>query len=124
MLAQLYAKKGLYEKALIHMDKRKSGEGSAMPFRGFLYGKSGRKAEALKILNNLKQRAGKEYVSGINLAMIHLGLDQKEEAMDWLEKAYQERDRALVWLKIKWIYDPLRNEPRFKDLLRRMNFSE
>jgi len=56
------------------------------------------------------------------MGVLHLCLDQREKALELLEQAYEKRDVTLVWLKVRWWYDPLRDDPRFQDLLRRMDF--
>jgi len=58
----------------------------------------------------------------VALANIYIGLGEHEEALRWLEAAFEERDIFLVWLKEFWIYDSLRSDPRFQDILDRMDF--
>jgi hypothetical protein len=78
---------------------------------------SGRKDEARKVLNELKQLARKRYVSAYDF--IYVGLDEKDLAFTWLEKAYEERSWALSNIKAEPRMDSLRSDPRFQDLLRR-----
>jgi len=61
-------------------------------------------------------------VSAWALASIHAGLGEKEEALHWLDRAFEERDSSLVWLKVHPRFDALRGEPRFEALLERMRF--
>jgi hypothetical protein len=56
------------------------------------------------------------------VARVYAGLGDKEKAFVWLEKAYAERASQLSWVKVDPTFDPLRSDPRFQDLLRRMNF--
>ena len=91
---------------------------------GHFYGMAGRRTEALNILNELKKRAEKEYVPASALADIYLGLGKTEQTLQLLEQAYADHDIRLVWLKVDWKYDPLRSDPRFQSLLRRMNLPE
>ncbi len=119
----------MIEEALAQARKQESLLGGTMPpsymgWLGYLYGMAGQRNEALKILNELKKRAEKEYVPASALASIYLGLGETEKALQYLEEAYQQRDVSLVWLKVDWRYDPLRSNPRFQSLLRRMNFPE
>jgi serine/threonine-protein kinase len=58
------------------------------------------------------------------LALIHTGLGEHAEAFEWLERAYQERNGWMAFLQVEPRFDPLREEPRFQDLLRRMNLRE
>jgi serine/threonine-protein kinase len=57
-----------------------------------------------------------------NLALVHLGLGDRQRALDELEQAYAASSQSLVWLKIDRIYDPLRSEPRFVALMRKLHF--
>lgn len=92
---------------------------------GRIYGTSGKRAEALRVLKTLEQRkTNGGYVSPFQTAMVHLGLGDKTKALDELEKAYEARSWYMSWLKTAPELDPLRGEPRFVELLRRMNFPE
>lgn len=91
---------------------------------GHAYAIAGKTAEARQILGKLQQRAHESYVPPFLLAAIYLGLGEREHALDMLEKAYQEHDWALVWLKVAPKYDSLRSEPRFMAIMQRMNFPQ
>ena len=86
------------------------------------YGVAGDKAQAQKILDQLKDQSARSYVSSYSIGEVCLALGDRNQALDWLEKAYEERARALVMLKVEPKVDPLRSDPRFQDLLCRMNF--
>ncbi|MCZ6769371.1 MAG: tetratricopeptide repeat protein, partial [Acidobacteria bacterium] len=74
------------------------------------------------MLNYARERAQRgEYVSTFTFAMLHAQLGEKDQAFEWLEESYQERNAGLVILKVTPYFDPLRDDPRFTDLLRRMN---
>jgi TolB-like protein/Tfp pilus assembly protein PilF/tRNA A-37 threonylcarbamoyl transferase component Bud32 len=88
---------------------------------GHAYAKMGNRAKALEIINELKQ-AKTGYLYAYEIAFIYAGLGEKDRAFEWLEKAYAQRDRGLVCLKVDQCLDDLRSDPRFQDLLRRMNF--
>ncbi len=60
----------------------------------------------------------------LRIDQIYIGLGENDLALEWLEKAYEERDVALIFLKVDPAYDSLRSDPRFQDLMRRMNFPE
>jgi len=123
LLVWLYDRIGRSDKALKHLDlfawdKRAVSLGH----NGYQWARAGRKDTALSILEELKERRKTEFVPAFPIAEVCIGLDRTEEALQWLETAYQERDILLVWLKELWVFDPLRSDPRFQDLLRRMNF--
>ncbi len=90
---------------------------------GAAYARAGRRGEALKMLAQLNDLSKREYVGGFFLAHLHLALDNKEQALAQLERAYQDRDMMLGNLRREWFdWEPLGDEPRFQDLLRRLNF--
>jgi serine/threonine-protein kinase len=87
---------------------------------GYAYAISGDRPKAEQILRELEQMAKRQYVSSTAFADIHLGLGEKEKALDWLEKSYQDQESACWYLKIDPIYDSVRNEPRFQALLKKI----
>ena len=89
---------------------------------GELYAAAGYRAEAQKILEQLKELSKKQYVTPYVVARIHLTLGEIDEAFHWLEVAYQQRAEWMVVLKVDPCLDNLRSEPRFQNLMRRMNF--
>ena len=89
---------------------------------GYVLARSGRRAEAEAILVDLEQRAQTEYVSPVAFATLHVGLGNSAAALDWAERAYQERRGWPVYLAVNPVVDPLREEPRFRALLERMRF--
>jgi tetratricopeptide (TPR) repeat protein len=91
---------------------------------GYAYAKSGRKDEAGKLLAELKDLSKRRYVSSYWIAMIYVGLDEKDEAFAWLEKAYKERSWWLLFIKMDPMVDSLRSDSRFKDLLRDIRFPQ
>ena len=80
---------------------------------------SGKKSEALKLLSDLNRRSG-EYVPPYWMAAAYAALDEKNLALDWLDKAYQERSGGIVWLKVEPKLNPLREESRFKNLVQKV----
>lgn len=84
------------------------------------YAHAGRRTEALQLLDELKQRQKAGYVPAAALVNAYLGLDDREQAFVWLERAYQEHSSILQYLKVHPFFDPLRGDARFSDLLRRV----
>jgi TolB-like protein/Flp pilus assembly protein TadD len=126
LLASIYSDKGMYEETITHCQKLMSlvpNIPGYMSYVGYFYAMAGRRAEALKILDELKERSKEEYIS-VDVALIYVGLGEEDQALEWLEKAYDEHNVSLAWLKMDPIFDTLRDDPRFQDLLRRMNFPE
>lgn len=81
---------------------------------------AGRGGEARHKLGALEKRSEREFVSGYDIAAVHIALEQKDEAFAWLEKAFAQRAEWLGYLKIDPQLDNLRTDPRFRDLLRRL----
>jgi TolB-like protein/Tfp pilus assembly protein PilF len=85
------------------------------------YASSGNKVEAEKILNQLRELSKERYVSAYSFALVYLGLGDKEEALRWLEKSYQDRTgNDLVYFRVEPLLDPLRGDPRFEELVRKV----
>jgi TolB-like protein len=104
-----------FEKALV------ISPGDAMPLGqlGMAYALSGKRAEAQKVLDHLNELSKQRYVPAMARVLVDIGLGEKDKAFEWLEKAYEER--YVIQLKVDPQFDPLRSDPRFTDLLRRMN---
>jgi len=96
----------------------------AIGLLGYLYGRLGRRADALKQLERLDGIAARGgYVSPVSRAHVYAGLDEVDEAFAWLEKGYDERTHWLIWLgREPYDWGNLTSDPRFQDLGRRMNF--
>ena len=88
---------------------------------GYAYAVSGRTEEARNLLRKLKRLQSKGHVS-VAIAKVHAGLGEKDLAFASLEGAIEEGNPSVVWLNVNWALDSLRSDPRFDDLLRRMNF--
>src|SRR5262249_44657510 len=122
-LGEAYVQKALYPEAVAELQDAValSGENhSVLAALGHAYAVSGKRAEALQTLNRLRELSKQTYVSPFGVASIYAGLGQKDQTFEWLEKAYAERHSYLIFLKVEPIWDSLRSDPRFTDLLRRM----
>jgi tetratricopeptide (TPR) repeat protein len=118
--------KGFNQEAIAEYKKAIALNDDPLPraLLGHLYAKTGRKDEALAILKQLRElrESSKErYVSPYNLALIHIGLGQKNEAIQLLEETYEERDGYnIVFIKVEVLLDPLRGDPRFEALVQKV----
>ena len=90
---------------------------------GHAYATSGRRAEALKIIAELKQQSKRRYVSPFHIGAIYQGLGEKDLAFEWFEMAYQDRSNLLPGLRMEPEFDNIRKDPRFRDLLRRIGLA-
>jgi TolB-like protein/DNA-binding winged helix-turn-helix (wHTH) protein len=84
------------------------------------YAKAGRRAEARHLLKELKGRKQTSYVPSAAFVKAYLGLGEYDQAFFWLEEAYKEQSNILQLLKVHPMFDPVRNDPRFSDLMRRV----
>jgi TolB-like protein/DNA-binding winged helix-turn-helix (wHTH) protein len=89
-----------------------------------IYGLEGRKREAQALINELRETARHSHVSGFFFAEVYADSGDKEQALTWLERAYEEHDQWMVFVNSYPGLDRLRSEPRFEALLRRMNFPQ
>ena len=124
-LGRAYMQKKLYDQAIPELQKfvdPQSGDGLTQ--LGYSYAMAGRKSEALKILADLEALAERRYSSPVRNACIYSGLGDKERAFEWLEKGYAGRSDHLTQLKMDPMFDSLRADPRFADLLRRVGFTQ
>jgi eukaryotic-like serine/threonine-protein kinase len=127
MLALACEQKGLHDQAIAAFQKslRLAGESAGCDAAALAhaYALAGRTAEARTILNELLERSKQRYVPAFYMALISVGLGDLETALQWLEKAYQDRDFYLIYLKVDPRLDPLRGDVRFTDLLRRVGLA-
>ena len=87
---------------------------------GWVLASSGKRAEAEQLLEELESVARGSYVSPVAFAILHIGLGNLDRALDWAERAYEERRGWLAYFNVNPMLDPLRNEPRFKALVEKM----
>jgi TolB-like protein/Flp pilus assembly protein TadD/predicted Ser/Thr protein kinase len=121
-LGAAYAGKGMYEQAIAEFQKADPNNVGTRGHLGHAYAAAGRRAEALRIIDWLKERARTGDTGAYELGFIYAELGEKDLAFKWLNKAYEFRDIGMTYLKVDPTLDKIRSDPRFQDLLRRMNF--
>jgi TolB-like protein/lipoprotein NlpI len=95
-----------------------SGDPRLLGLLAYAYGSSGNKAEAMKILDQLTALSKQRFVSAFSFALVYLGLGEKNQALHFLEKSYEDRDSvSIALIKIHPFLDPLRGDPRFEALV-------
>lgn len=122
-LGYAYMAKKEYAKAVAECKKAadlSTGEPLRLEALGLAYGLAGQKDEARRLLAELQAKSETQYVPPYFLATVQVGLGEKERALGLLERGYNERDAYMTWLKVEPALDPLRAEPRFKQLLARL----
>jgi TolB-like protein/class 3 adenylate cyclase/Flp pilus assembly protein TadD len=122
ILGQGYRQKGMYDEAIAEFQKAidlSERDPVRVAVLGHAYAVAGKREEALKIINELTERSKQRYFPPYFIALIYTGLNANDEAFAWLEKAFAERSAGLIFLKAEPMFDPIRSDPRFQDLLRR-----
>jgi tetratricopeptide (TPR) repeat protein len=120
-LAQAYLQRHLYDEAAAELKKAVQLSGNSPTCIANLaraYVASGKRSEAVKLLGDLKKRPSTGYSNASEIAMIYAALGDTEQAMNWLEKGYEERFNPGVLLRPG--FDPLRSDPRFQELVHRI----
>jgi TolB-like protein/Tfp pilus assembly protein PilF/predicted Ser/Thr protein kinase len=122
-LAEAYLGKSVYNEGIAELEKALTispGNTQVLSSLGYAFAVVGRRAEAQRVLDRLNEVSKQEYVPAEYRARIYAGLGEKDKAFEWLEKAYEEHTTGLA-ITASPMYDPVRSDPRFQDLLRRMN---
>jgi serine/threonine-protein kinase len=122
-LGTIYAQIGDYEQAIPELEKAvelSDRDPENLAFLGYGYAVAGMSDRAGEVLAELSNRAKLRYVPPTYFAMIHTGLGEYYEAFDWFDRACEARDSYLSYQLLEPIYDPIRNDPRFEDLMRRI----
>ena len=121
-LAHAYQQKGMFDEAIREAQKAAellNGSEHRLGNLGDAYARAGKKQEALSILARLKKASRDHYISPYQTGLIYASLGQPDEALDWLERAYNDRFWMMAFLKVDPRWDSLRSHPRFIDILRR-----
>jgi TolB-like protein/Flp pilus assembly protein TadD len=127
MLSQAYINKGMYAEAIslteqsLHDDPKNQ---FALRDAGIAYAKAGRRDKAEEMIARFREMARTQYVPTCRIAAIYAALDDKDRAFEELNKAIEARDWEIHRLKVDPYWIPLRNEARFKELLKRINLPE
>jgi Tfp pilus assembly protein PilF len=125
-LADAYVEKGDFASAIATIENAPIAlnDPVTLSAAAHAYGKAGERRKALEILSELERQSSQEYEPAFHIAQIYLGLGDHEQALAWLEKACDERSVWLIWLGVDPKFDPLRSDPRFKEMLKRLNLTE
>ena len=126
-LGRAYLFNGMPQRGIEEMEtaeRLNSDDSYVLGFLGYGYAVTGRRADALKILQRLDEMEKRRYVSRIARVYVYAGLGDKDKAFEWLEKAYQERSDSLAWFRFDPESKSLQSDPRFAALMRKIGFTE
>jgi serine/threonine-protein kinase len=122
-LGRVMSETGRYDEALTTFDEARAVSGGnplASVGRAYTLARAGRHDEARQTLAYLETESMRRYVSPHAIAAVLIGLGEHDAAIEWLERAYREHDRALVWMNVHPRLDPLRGNPRFDAIAKRV----
>jgi tetratricopeptide (TPR) repeat protein len=122
IVGQGYRQKGMHEEAIAEFQKSVNLSGGHPIYRaalGHAYAVAGRRDDAVKIINELKDLSTRTYFPPYFIALIYVGLGDADQAFGWLKQAFTERSPGITFLRAEPMFDPIRSDPRFRDLLRR-----
>jgi eukaryotic-like serine/threonine-protein kinase len=123
-LGQAHLEKGKYEESFEELRMALSLSGNETLYKAELanaYAVAGRRENALELLRDLLQRSSRQYVSPYSVALVYAGLGDTDQAFNWLNRAYKERDARLTSIKVHPRFASLRPDPRFKALVAHIN---
>lgn len=126
-LGLAYEGKGMFEAAAAEFQKAMALSGGNPVYvaaLGHAYAVGGKKADALRVRDELLKQLELRYIPPYWVATLYVGLGEQEQALRWLEKAYAERSGGLIWIGVDPRMDSLRSEPRFAALMQRVGLSQ
>jgi serine/threonine-protein kinase len=120
--ASAYIEKGMFAEAIAESRKEYELSGrNDIPFGTYALAKSGKRDEARAALKELLKSSATNYVPPYSIALIYNALGMRDNALEWLEKGYEQRDPKMTFLKVEPKWNNLREEPRFVALMKRMD---
>ena len=122
-LGGVYEQMGRYDEAIAEFEKTRQLTGGAtysLTALAHAYALAGRTQDARRMLAELAEVAKRKFVSSYGLAAVHVALGEVDRAFEWLERGFEEHDRALIWLKVAPRFDALRGNARLQEMLRRV----
>jgi len=123
ILGWAYEQKSMFDEAIAEFKNAIADwKGVSMPIAALAhaYAVTGKKKEAQDLLNQLIEQSNERFISAYDIAAIHVGLENTNQAFEWLDKAYEERSGFLPYIKCDRRFDPLHSDPRYQKLLQRI----
>jgi TolB-like protein/Tfp pilus assembly protein PilF len=123
VMGEAYLSNEMYREGLSALEKYSAlsrSSAASLALLGYAHARSGERKESLQMIDKLKAASKQSFVPALFIALVYAGLQDKDQAFTWLEKAYEERFNRLAYLKLEALWDPIRSDSRFADLLRRV----
>jgi tetratricopeptide (TPR) repeat protein len=127
ILGQVYALTGKYEEAAVEFEKSLAvtqRSSWVLALLGYSRARSGSRSQAMDIIEELRTTSQRSFVPALCFALVYTGLDEVDQAFTWLKNACDERHNRLAYVKVEALWDPLRPDPRFADLLHEFGIQE
>ncbi|MFZ1918713.1 MAG: winged helix-turn-helix domain-containing tetratricopeptide repeat protein [Terriglobales bacterium] len=121
VLGQVYSLTGKYEEAALQFEKSLAATQRStwvLALLGYSYARSGLRSQVLDVLEELCTASKNRFVPALCFALVYAGMEERDHAFTWLAKSCDERHNRLAYLKVEALWDPLRSDPRFADMLR------
>ncbi len=125
-ISKAYQQKGMYKESFLELERAREIDNDwtfLITEQATAYALMGRKPEAYRYLKELEQRSKKQFIDPGLFAMIYIALNEKDIAFEWLNRTVDEKSSWVIWLKLEPKFDPVRNEPRFAALLKKVGLS-
>jgi len=127
MIYHVYLKQGMFQEVLTDLETEK-GSRNESPWYwaelAYREGQVGQTAEARQAMKKLREMNRRKQIDPLAMAIACLGLNEGSEAMGWLEKSYAAHSMSIISVNVDPLFDPLRGEARFKNILRGMGYAE
>ena len=127
VLGQTYLAKGMNSEAAPVLEKYSAlsqGSVDSLALLGYSQARRRKKSQALRTIDELKETSKNSFVPAFYFALVYAALEDKDQAFMWLEKGYDERFARFAYLKLEALWDPLRSDERFRDLVRRVGIPQ
>ena len=127
LIGDAYIQKGMHKEAINELNKARTVSGDekgVLAELGYAYAVAGQRFKVQKILRELNNQTPRAYIDPGSIAIIFIGLGDKDQAIAWLEKAYDVRSTLMTWLKVEPKFDSLRSDPRFTALLKKVGLEK
>jgi tetratricopeptide (TPR) repeat protein len=116
-----YLRRGEYDLAMQHLEQSSSLAPGRSAYFGQIYALSGRRSDADAEVERLIAESQRRYVPAYDIATIYAALGKSDETFAWLERAFDERSSLIGWVPWDPVFDRIRSDPRYSELIRRLN---